>query len=161
MSLNKHLLSAYCLQGDSHFTKGFPVVWLQSESLSMHLNMICFINFNPSVYTHSLGINRFHTVRHFILKRSKRLDLAMFTRGMCRGSTGKQKIWSQLLGLNLGSNSFYYVTLGKLLNLAALPFFSVCKTWTLTFLPHMVLYQALRTVPGTCSRFHIGVTYYY
>lgn len=28
MSLNRHLLNAYCLQGNSHFTTGFPVVWL-------------------------------------------------------------------------------------------------------------------------------------
>lgn len=91
MSLNKHLLSAYCLQGDSHFTKGFPVVCLQSESLSMHLNMICFINFNSSVYTHSLGINRFHTLRHFILKRSKRVDLAMFTEGCVEVLQGSRK----------------------------------------------------------------------
>lgn len=48
---------------------------LKHKSLPVHSNMICFIKFSYSVYMHSRGINRFHRVRSFILKRIKRVKL--------------------------------------------------------------------------------------
>lgn len=168
MSLNRQLLNAYCLQGSSHFTRGFPVVWLSKATLPVHSNMICFVKFSCLVHTHSLGIDRFPRVRNFILKRSKKVKLAMFTRGMGRGSTegatgsGKSEascsVWILAPAFSRAWPWASY--------LAFLPcHFHVCETGTLTFLPHTVgmsfmsrehLEQFLAH-----SRFHMGVTYYF
>lgn len=68
--------------------QGIPCgVTFKSKSLPVHSNKICFVKFSCSVYTHLLGIDRFPRVRNLILKRSKKVKLAMFTKGMGRGST--------------------------------------------------------------------------
>lgn len=149
--------------------QGIPCsVTFKSKSLPVHSNMICFVKFSCSVYTHSQGIDRFPRVRNFILKRSKKVKLAMFTRGMGRGSTegatGSRKseascsVW--ILAPTF-SGVWPWASY-----LAFLPcHFHVCETWTLTFLPHTggMSFMSREHLEQFLAhnRFHMGVTYYF